>query len=120
MKCVHCGNELMPGSKFCTNCGTPVSEPVTPVPSPNTGSSQDPMGNWPASEFTAPPENSSPGSVAEEISAAGGSVPSAPQSAPVYQESISQDSFSASGSAAQEAPSKCEDIPSAVPPAGHQ
>lgn len=56
MKCVHCGNELMPGSKFCTNCGTPVSEPVTPVPSPNTGSSQDPMGNWPASDFTAPPE----------------------------------------------------------------
>lgn len=36
MKCVHCGNELMPGSKFCTNCGTPVSEPVTlshlPIP----------------------------------------------------------------------------------------
>ena len=120
MKCVHCGNELMPGSKFCTNCGTPVSEPVTPVPSPNTGSSQDPMGNWPASDFTAPPENSSPDSVAEEISAAGGSVPSAPQSAPVYQESISQDSFSASGSAAQEAPSECGDIPSAVPPAGHQ
>lgn len=120
MKCVHCGNELMPGSKFCTNCGTPVSEPVTPVPSPNTGSSQDPMGNWPASDFTAPPENSSPDSVAEEISAAGGSDPSASQSAPVYQESISQDSFSASGSAAQEAPSECGDIPSAVPPAGHQ
>lgn len=118
MKCVHCGNELMPGSKFCTNCGTPVSEPVTPVPSPNTGSSQDPMGNWPASDFTAPPENSSPDSVAEEISAAGGSDPSASQSAPVYQESISQDSFSASGSAAQEAPSECGDIPSAVPPAG--
>ena len=120
MKCVHCGNELMPGSKFCTNCGTPVSEPVTPVPSPNTGSSQDPMGNWPASDFTAPPENSSPDSVAEEISAAGGSDPSASQSAPVYQESISQDSFSASGSAAQEAPSECGDIPSAVPPAGHR
>ena len=120
MKCVHCGNELMPGSKFCTNCGTPVSEPVTPVPSPNTGSSQDPMGNWPASDFTAPPENSSPDSVAEEISAAVGSDPSASQSAPVYQESISQDSFSASGSAAQEAPSECGDIPSAVPPAGHQ
>lgn len=110
MKCVHCGNELMPGSKFCTNCGTPVSEPVTPVPSPNTGSSQDPMGNWPASDFTAPPENSSPDSVAEEISAAVGSDPSASQSAPVYQESISQDSFSASGSAAQEAPSECGDI----------
>jgi len=78
------------------------------------------MGNWPASDFTAPPENSSPDSVAEEISAAVGSDPSASQSAPVYQESISQDSFSASGSAAQEASSECGDIPSAVPPAGHQ
>ncbi len=24
MKCANCGNELMPGKKFCTSCGTPV------------------------------------------------------------------------------------------------
>ncbi|MEW8586986.1 MAG: zinc-ribbon domain-containing protein [Candidatus Thiodiazotropha sp.] len=22
--CIHCGNELMPGHKFCIQCGKPV------------------------------------------------------------------------------------------------
>ena len=115
MKCVHCGNELMPGSKFCTNCGTPVSEPVTPVPSPNTGSSQDPMGNWPASDFTAPPENSSPGSVAEKFCRR--RISSRPRRSPrLFIKRVSPKIVSLPPAPG----SKCEDIPSAVPPAGHQ
>jgi pSer/pThr/pTyr-binding forkhead associated (FHA) protein len=27
-KCTSCGNELAPGAKFCSQCGTPVAEPT--------------------------------------------------------------------------------------------
>ena len=57
MKCVHCGSELMPGSKFCTNCGTPVTEPEALAASEaSQPSQQDPMGSWPASDFSTPAE----------------------------------------------------------------
>ena len=26
MKCTNCGNDLLPGSKFCTNCGAVLNE----------------------------------------------------------------------------------------------
>ena len=29
MKCTNCGNELNPGQKFCTKCGTPAPAPET-------------------------------------------------------------------------------------------
>ena len=43
MKCSNCGNELVPGSRFCDSCGAPVEEkpafqPPPPSPTPGPGS----------------------------------------------------------------------------------
>lgn len=32
-KCVKCGNELQPNSRFCSNCGTPISNVIETDPS---------------------------------------------------------------------------------------
>lgn len=125
MKCIHCGNELMPGSRFCTNCGTPVSESENPAPASDVvASSQDPMGNWPAPDFSSPSGNSFSDGVT-------GDIPSPSESSPVSQQSASpynaapQDIFSSSDSSpesagAQETPSYPQDIPAAASPANSQ
>jgi len=32
--CSHCGAQLRPGSRFCTQCGTPISQAQPPAPPP--------------------------------------------------------------------------------------
>ncbi len=34
MFCEHCGSQIPDGSKFCTECGSPVSAPEAPAPEP--------------------------------------------------------------------------------------
>ena len=29
MHCTHCGKEILPGTRFCPSCGTPVADPAT-------------------------------------------------------------------------------------------
>ena len=47
MRCVNCGNELEPGSRFCVNCGTPVGQgqqTSAPGTAPGQGVSPGSMG----------------------------------------------------------------------------
>lgn len=119
MKCVHCGNELIPGSKFCTNCGTPVTEPEAPAASEASQPlPQDPMGSWPAPDFSASAESASFDSETAEI------PPVSDQTAPAYDETGAQDLNSTDpASHAQEAPggqmppAYPQDTAGAVPPA---
>lgn len=90
MKCIHCGSELMPGSKFCINCGAPTTEPEVPaaVPEVSNGSQQDPMGNWPAPDFSSAAETASSDSNTAETPQA------SQQPVPPYGDTGSQDIYS--------------------------
>lgn len=39
MKCIHCGSELMPDARFCSNCGAPVTRLENTVSAPDTAGS---------------------------------------------------------------------------------
>lgn len=45
MNCTNCGNELKPGQKFCTKCGTPVAVAATATESKSIGASCTNCGN---------------------------------------------------------------------------
>jgi uncharacterized OB-fold protein len=45
MNCTNCGNELKPGQKFCTKCGTPVAVTTTATESKNIDASCPNCGN---------------------------------------------------------------------------
>ena len=123
MKCVHCGNELMPGAKFCTNCGTPVTEAdaSASLADPDV-SSQDSMGNWPAPEFPSPWESSSPDSATSEIPTVTEPASAPQQAAPASGDSSFRDISSDSGlspdaSEHQEASAYFQENLDSVPPA---
>ncbi len=33
MRCVNCGSEVDEGARFCSNCGSPMTQPIIPTPS---------------------------------------------------------------------------------------
>ena len=45
MNCTKCGNELKPGQKFCTKCGTPVVAAATATESKAIGTTCPNCGN---------------------------------------------------------------------------
>ena len=45
MTCTNCGNELKPGQKFCTKCGSPVAASATAAESKTIDTSCPNCGN---------------------------------------------------------------------------
>jgi TonB family protein len=65
MRCSNCGNELRPGTKFCTTCGTLAAQPTapTPTPQPTVSFGDAPRAQMSGAGMAQPPRKSGCGKV---------------------------------------------------------